>query len=162
MTTVTVEIESRQVIGYLQSAPHRIDRALRAAMDDSTSLLKRDLNTYPANRSRKLNPGQFVSDRQRKFVMAAIREGRIKIPYKRTRTLSRAWHVPPYRSVAGMLHGEVVSSGNMAPYNRRVQDRELQARLHQGNWATVQTVGERRASTIQRYFDRRLREEFGR
>lgn len=162
MTTVTIEIDSRAVRNMIARAPDRINRALRAAMDDSTSLLKRDLSTYPARRSRKLNPGHFVSDRQRKFVMAAIREGRIKIPYKRTRTLSRSWHVPPYRSVAGTLTGEVVSSGNMAPYNRRVQDSVLQARMHEGNWATIQAIQQRRAATIQRYFDRRLREEFSR
>lgn len=33
----------------------------------------------------------FVSDKQRKFVMAAIREGRIMIPYKRSQNLSKSW-----------------------------------------------------------------------
>ena len=162
MTTVTVQIESRQVIGYLQAMPGRLNRAMRAAMDDSTALLLRDMATYPARQSRKPNPGQFVSERQRRFVMASIRDGRIKMPYKRTNTLKRSWQRRIIGEGNGIV-GEVLSSGNMAPYNRLLQDRDNQAGMHQPNWTnTVQTVMERRRTTIQRYFDRRLREEFSR
>ena len=51
MTTVTIEIESRQVIGYLQSAPIRINRAMRAAMEDATTLIHRQMQTYPPQRT---------------------------------------------------------------------------------------------------------------
>lgn len=161
MTTVTITIDSREVVALLNRAPERINRALRAAMDDSVDLLHRDMITYPARHSRKPNPGEFVSERQRRFVMASIRDGRIKFPFKRTNTLKNSWQ----KRITGTgtsITGEVVSSGATAPYNRLVQDRDRQARMHQGNWATVQTVTERRRTTIQRYFDRRLREEFSR
>ena len=36
-------------------------------------------------------PGWF-SDRQRRYVMAAIRSGAIQIPYRRTQETRRAWH----------------------------------------------------------------------
>ena len=49
MTTVTIDIESRQVIGYLQQAPARINRAMRAAMEDATVLIHRQMQTYPRN-----------------------------------------------------------------------------------------------------------------
>ena len=136
MTTVTIEIESRQVIGYLQSAPVRINRAMRAAMEDATVLIHRQMQTYPPQRAGST--------------------------YKRTNTLRASW----FRRIRGQnteIVGEVVSSGNTAPYNRLVQDADRQAAVHRGRWTnTAQEVQRRTTPTIQRYFDRRLREEFGR
>jgi len=136
MTTVTIEIESRQVIGYLQQAPVRINRAMRAAMEDATVLIHRQMQTYPPQRAGST--------------------------YKRTNTLRASW----FRRISGQgneITGEVVSSGNTAPYNRLVQDADRQAAVHRGRWTnTAQEVQRRTTPTIQRYFDRRLREEFGR
>jgi len=136
MTTVTIEIESRQVIGYLQQAPVRINRAMRAAMEDATVLIHRQMQTYPPQRAGST--------------------------YKRTNTLRASW----FRRISGQgneIVGEVVSSGNTAPYNRLVQDADRQAAVHRGRWTnTAQEVQRLTTPTIQRYFDRRLREEFGR
>ena len=142
MTTVTIEIESRQVIGYLQQAPVRINRAMRAAMEDATVLIHRQMQTYPPQRAGST--------------------------YKRTNTLRASW----FRRISGQgneITGEVVSSGNMTgtrdggSYNRLVQDADRQAAVHRGRWTnTAQEVQRRTPPTIQRYFDRRLREEFGR
>jgi hypothetical protein len=137
MTTVTVDIDSREVRNMIDRAPQRVIRALRAAMDDSTVLLLREMQTYPPQR-----PGST---------------------YDRTDTLKRSWHRPPVRALSRGLVGEVVSSGNMAPYNRQVQDQTRQAAVHRGRWTnTAQEVARRNERTIQRYFDRRLREEFSR
>jgi len=137
MTTVTIEIESRQVIGYLQQAPVRINRAMRAAMEDATVLIHRQMQTYPPQRAGST--------------------------YKRTNTLRASWFRPPISGQGNEITGEVVSSGNTAPYNRLVQDLTRQARLHRGRWSnTAQEVARRNERTIQRYFDRRLREEFSR
>jgi len=137
MTTVTIEIESRQVIGYLQQAPVRINRAMRAAMEDATVLIHRQMQTYPPQRAGST--------------------------YKRTNTLRASWFRPPISGQGNEITGEVVSSGNTAPYNRLVQDQTQQASIHRGRWSnTVQEVQRRTTPTIQRYFDRRLREEFGR
>ena len=137
MTTVTIEIESRQVIGYLQQAPVRINRAMRAAMEDATVLIHRQMQTYPPQRAGST--------------------------YKRTNTLRASWFRPPISGQGNEITGEVVSSGNTSPYNRLVQDQTQQASIHRGRWSnTVQEVQRRTTPTIQRYFDRRLREEFGR
>ena len=136
MTTVTIQIDSREVRNLLDRAPGRINRALRAAMDDSTVLLLRELQTYPPQR-----PGTA---------------------YKRTGTLRRSWQRRVTNDGAAIT-GEVVSSGNIAPYNRLVQDQTRQARIHRGRWTnTVQEVTRRNERTVQRYFDRRLREEISR
>jgi hypothetical protein len=136
MTTVIIQVESRQVIGYLQQAPLRINRAMRAAMEDATVLIHRQMQTYPPQRAGST--------------------------YKRTNTLRASW----FRRISGQgneITGEVVSSGNTAPYNRLVQDQTQQASIHRGRWSnTAQEVQRRTTPTIQRYFDRRLREEFGR
>jgi len=136
MTIITIEIESRQVIGYLQQAPVRINRAMRAAMEDATVLIHRQMQTYPPQRAGST--------------------------YKRTNTLRASWFRHP-SGQGNEITGEVVSSGDTAPYNRLVQDADRQAAAHRGRWTnTAQEVQRRTTPTIQRYFDRRLREEFGR
>ena len=120
----------------LLRAPQRIDRALRAAMEDSTVLLLREQQTYPPQRTGST--------------------------YKRTNTLRRSWSRRIRQEGSGIV-GEVGSSGNTAPYNRYVQDQTQQANIHRGRWTnTAQETARRNESTVQRYFDRRLREEFSR
>ena len=136
MTTVTIEIDSRETRLLLLRAPARIDRALRAAMEDSTTLLLREQQTYPTQRTGSA--------------------------YRRTGTLRRSWSRRIMREGTGIV-GEVGSSGQTAPYNRYVQDQAQQASIHRGRWTnTAQETARRNESTIQRYFDRRLREEFSR
>ena len=136
MTTVTIEIESRQVIGYFQQAPMRINRAMRAAMEDATVLIHRQMQTYPPQRAGST--------------------------YKRTNTLRASW----FRRISGQgneIVGEVVSSGNTAPYNRLVQDADRQAAVPRGRWTnTAQEVQERTTPTIQRYFATLLRDAYAR
>ena len=137
MTTVTIDIDSRAARLLLTRAPQRIDRALRAAMEDSTVLLLREQQTYPPQRTGST--------------------------YKRTGTLRRSWHRPPIKREGTAIVGEVASSGQTAPYNRYVQDQTQQASIHRGRWTnTAQETARRNTTTVQRYFDRRLREEFSR
>ena len=136
MTTVTIQIDSRETRLMLMRAPARIDRALRAAMEDSTALLLREQQTYP--------PAPAGSK------------------YKRTNTLRRSWSRRISREGSELV-GVVGSNANIAPYNRYVQDQTQQATVHRGRWSnTVQETTRRNQATIQRYFDRRLREEFSR
>ena len=136
MTTVTVQIDSRETRLMLLRAPQRIDRALRAGMEDSTVLLLREQQTYPPQRTGST--------------------------YRRTNTLRRSWSRRIRQEGSGIV-GEVGSSGNTAPYNRYVQDQTQQANIHRGRWTnTAQETARRNESTVQRYFDRRLREEFSR
>ena len=50
----------------------------------------------------------------------------------------------------------VFSNGNMAPYNRYVQDREMQAWMHVDRWDTIQTIAERDEPAIQQMFRNRI------
>ena len=137
MTTVTIQIDSRETRLMLLRAPQRIDRALRAAMTDSLTLLHREQQTYPPQRTGS--------------------------KYKRTDTLKNSWSIVGPRREGTAIVGEVGSSGQTAPYNVYVQDQTQQASIHRGRWRnTVQETTRRNTATIQRYFDRRLREEFSR
>ena len=136
MTNVTIQIDSQETRMLLTRAPQRINRALRAAMEDATVLLLREQQTYPAQR-----PGS---------------------KYRRTNMLRRSWS-RRIRQEGSSLVGEIGSNEGMAPYHRRVQDATQQASIHRGRWTnTVQETTRRNQATIQRYFDRRLREEFSR
>ena len=136
MTNVTIQIDSQETRMLLTRSPQRINRALRAAMEDATVLLLREQQTYPAQR-----PGS---------------------KYRRTNMLRRSWS-RRIRQEGSSLVGEVGSNEGMAPYHRRVQDATQQASIHRGRWTnTVQETTRRNQATIQRYFDRRLREEFSR
>ena len=136
MTTVTITIDSKATRNMLERAPDRINRALRAGMDDATLLLLREQKTYPPQR-----PGSSY-----------VRKNILKGSWSRT-----------VETIGNTVVGEVGSNHDMAPYNREVQDAVHQARIHRGRWTnTVQETSRRNERTIQRYFDRRLREEFSR
>lgn len=133
MSEITVTIDSRAVRAMLNAAPNRVTRAMRNAAEDSTALLLRVVREYP--------PKRYSST------------------YVRTGTLGRSWS----RSVSGSgleVIGRVTSSGDIAPYNRLVQDRERQARVHRGRWQTAQGVAAQNAGRVQSFYDRRLAAEF--
>lgn len=137
MTTVTIDIDSREARLLLFRAPQRIDRALRAAMTDSLNLLHREQQTYPPQR--------------------------MGSKYKRTDVLKNSWSKVGPRREGTAIVGEVASSGQTASYNVYVQDQTMQATVHRGRWTnTAQETARRNQTTVQRYFDRRLREEFSR
>jgi len=79
-------------------------RALRALPDEMQNAVIEDVNeyalnvlrTYPSQRyiSRKAAYGTtFFTDKQRRFFFAALKDGSINVPYKRTQGLRRGWRV---------------------------------------------------------------------
>lgn len=129
--TITITIDDSEVRSMLNRIPERIEWAMRAAMNDSTSLLLRDMRDYPTQ-----VPGT---------------------EYKRTDTLKGSWT----REITGSglnITGRVGSNANEAPYNRYVQDDTLQARVHQGRWQTVQSVTKERENTVRGFFETRIRQ----
>jgi hypothetical protein len=98
---------------------------LNPPMQRSLARMQHDLQVYPAA-SRKPQP--FKSDKQRRFVMALIREG--KVPYRRTGNLGRKWTTHVSTSSNG-IEGTV---GNNTDYGPYVQSASGQAAYHQGTW----------------------------
>lgn len=133
---VTITIDDAAVRAMLRRAPDRINWAMRAAMNDATTLLLTDMRAYPTQRA----GSKYVRRNE---------EG-----------LKGSWS----RTITGQglgVVGRVGSNPNKAPYNRRVQDATMQARVHQGRWQTVQSVTRQRDATIRGFFETRLREGIG-
>jgi hypothetical protein len=124
--------EARRVINDL---PKALERALRGAMNDASALLLREVKIYGPERA-----GQT---------------------YKRTHTLERSWSRTPITGHGTDLHQTIGSNANMAPYNRRVQDRDNQAAAFRSRWRehTAQAVAERNEQHVQDMFQARVRSE---
>lgn len=132
MADILIDIDAAAALEMLRTMPEQLDRAMQRAMTDSTTILLRDMKTYPAAPSGST--------------------------YTRTGTLGKSWS----RRVEGRgmeTTGIVGSNGNMAPYNRYVQDADYQARCHRGNWLTIQEASERRQDVIEGFFQSRIAAE---
>lgn len=103
--------------------------------------------SYPNRQSS--GPYPWVSERQRRYVMAAIRDGRITVPYRRTRRLGK-WEVG---SVTQTGRGWSGSVGPTVDYARYVMNAADQAQIHQGNWPTIQRIATSTRPAVIRIFE---------
>lgn len=78
---------------------------------------------YPAPSG---NPQPFVSDKQRRYFFAALKDGRITVPYRRTYDLQDAWQFVPQGN-----DGDVV---NESPHARWTIVKGQRAKYHKGTW----------------------------
>jgi len=131
MAEITITIDARAVQQLLDRAPQALENAIVGAMNDGATLFRATMQRYPA-------PPPNSS-------------------YRRTGTLGRSWSVKPISRTASGWSVVIGSNGNMAPYNRAVQKRSEQARIHRGRWVTAETATEQSASQIQRFVDARIR-----
>lgn len=116
-----------------------VTRALQQGAEDATTLTLREVQVYPAQRP----------------------PARGRAPYRRTRTLARSWFKRV--TVSGNeVVGEVISNGNIAPYNVYVQMATMQARVHRGTWLNTDVgVIERLRPQILRLYEARLQTALG-
>lgn len=132
---VRITIDDAEVQRMLSRAPRQIGSAFRAGLLDGALYIKRILTTYP--------PPPPNST------------------YRRTLTLGRSWFT---RTIGSGLDTavEIYSAGNMAPYNRKVQSRPEQARIHRGRWPTAQGVAEQSRQQVTQFLVTRLQQALGR
>jgi len=124
---------------------------LRPAMSDSLNKVWNELARYPKPPEQGAFTG-FKSEKQRRWFFAALREGLIEVPYRRTGTLGRSWTMRVSSTVDG-IEGRVGTNVVYAPW---VQDRDRQAVIHQGRWQTAQDVLEKLQGWIVRRFQREI------
>lgn len=115
---------------------------LRAPFARSLALLQNDLATYPAPQP---HAQPFRSDKARRFFFAALREGKITSPYRRTGNLGRAW-TSQLTEGADALAGVV---GNARSYGPFVQGEGRQSSYFQDSaWPTDAAVLAKRTPQI--------------
>jgi hypothetical protein len=123
---------------------------VRDAMETAVERVRTQIAIYPPP------PGGYrmvwKSERQRRFFFAALRDGRIQVPYRRTGTLGRRWTTKVSGS-GGDIVGEV---GNVTVYGPFVQSQAEQAQIHQGRWRTDEQVATMMAPSIQALFEAKL------
>lgn len=135
MPDISISIDSKAVSQLLASAPQRFDTAMRGTLEDGSTFYVTQMKRYPPTR-----PNQ---------------------QYVRTGTLGRSWSVRPITRTSSGWRVVIGSNGMISPYNRRVQQRDMQANIHRGRWQTAETVAEQSASQIQRFADARFRAALG-
>lgn len=127
-------------------------RVLYPPMVRSLAKLNSYIATYPKARP-QAQP--FKSDKQRRFFFAAIKDGRITVPYRRTGLLGRSWQMQ-----AEMTPQQVVGTlSNPTPYGPFVQaPPPQQAAYHQGNWRTADDAVQKLSAAIVADFKRAVDE----
>jgi hypothetical protein len=112
----------------LDAYQHLREVVTTAFATEVMAVLKRDIPPPPRGAMR------FVSERQRRFVMAAIKRGDIRVPYVRAsaKTIGSANLQASYR-VAN--EGQNVVLYSDAPYAQYVVG-DQQADIHKGRWKT--------------------------
>lgn len=124
MANSLIGIDPKQidaVVGKLSKLPTAVQDA---AADDVLKYMLNVERHYPPYKHITLKQayGGWKSEKQRRFVMAAIREGRITIPYKRTQRFSKGWRIEG-KGVNAILYNET----EYGPFLKQVGG---QSRMH--------------------------------
>ncbi len=137
MIGLKVKVDVAAALAALDAVEaRRVEKAITNKVADDIILPR--LAKYPSPSGKKM---VFVSERQRRFVMASIRSGAITVPYHRSGALGRSWVKQPLNG--GMA---IISRLAYAPYV--VGDGE-QAAYHRGNWQTLDTLSEEITDDVQ-------------
>ena len=84
----------KELIAALQDFPGALQRAMKGGMRGGVEIVRSGLAAYPPRRlGAKVT---FSSDKQRKGFFAALRSGKIEVPYRRgvspgSETLGKSW-----------------------------------------------------------------------
>lgn len=145
MITLRIEVDAAGM-DRINQRFGSLANALHAPMQESLESLRSYMaDNYPPPYH---GGAHFVSDRQRRYVMWAIRNGVIQVPYVRTGKLGQSWTYEIHSTGNG-IRGAV---GPGISYARWVQSSQHQARIHQGRWITdVQAENAKRAEIVQRF-----------
>lgn len=131
MVDLSVTIDAADALKALDRAsdPHN---AQRIADDVADQVVIPNLAKYPTASGKRM---KWKSEKQRRFVMAAIRSGDIEVPYHRTGNLSASYQKQPLADGLAL-----VSNAAYAGYVRG--GGPDQAEYHKGNWHTHEQIAQ--------------------
>ena len=114
---------------------------------------KKKITTYPP---RFEGPYPWVSEKQRRYVLMAIKKGIITVPYRRTGTYGRKWKIIKIEG-GYKLAGRAAQKGK--DYTKYVGGSAYgtnQARIHQGRWKPVRDAVEEAVSGLPKEIARQV------
>lgn len=94
------------------------------------------LPMFRANPPQTHAPQPFVSDKQRRYFFAALRKGKIQVPYIRTGAINALWEVTT------MANGNTKVRSTRKGAKWVIGENTEQSRYHAGNWPSVNDVAE--------------------
>jgi len=135
MAGTSIEILGlKELRAKLKRLDDRLRDELMRTARDAGKLVEVEAKRYPTASRR---PMKFVSEKQRRFVMMLVRQGRV--PYRRTHQLETSFNT--LTSVSGNdVVATVGSSVSYAPWvkgHKAAGGAGPQARYHKGTWKTL-------------------------
>ena len=128
----------------------RASKATVDAFNDQERGLRVALGAYPPQRRYRM---RWVSERQRRYVMAAIRGGRISVPYRRTGRLREGWQINT--RIDG--NGATMSVTNSVEYAAGVMGAR-QWWMHADHWPKAKGIVDAWTPTVRRVIRERVKE----
>ena len=120
---------------------------LKPPMEASLLVLVDFMEDYPGPPMRPY-PKMLRTPKQRRYFFWALAQGIIKVPYVRSGKLGQSWTWEVTTSGDG-VHGK---AGTNLKYAPRVQSKQLQALIHQGNWQTdAEAIEAKQDEIVQRF-----------
>ena len=157
MTNFSMEIQgANRVENKLRKLaselPHVTSRVIFEWAKGTRAILKS--TPYPRKNTHKM---RWVSEKQRRYVMAAIRRGDIQVPYRRTGALANRW------IAAKTPDGAIIR--NSARYSKLVigdvKGRPMsQYWMHRSRWWLARTVINREAKKLPKLLAAEIRKEW--
>lgn len=118
------------------------DRIRNAAEEGTEAAVRFTLQRVPSPPSQSGKPMIFVSERQRTFVIASIREGTMQVPYRRTNRMLGGLG-GEVRPLGKKFEGIIGTNAAHAPdviSSEPIGGAGPQSRYHEGTWFKLQDV----------------------
>ena len=146
-TSITVDVS--EVLAKLD--PEKMRHEVEVALGGAADIIRAGVKQYPSRQS--TGPQQWKSEKQRRWFFAALREGKIQVPYRRTGKLGQSW---TKRIDRGSTWPAAVIGTHMA-YAPYVQDADRQTAMHARTpWPTAQGVAEEKSDEVVRFIKKAL------
>ena len=128
-------------LGNVPLLGQRITAGSRAGLQAAGLVVKGQAQIYPKVRRLKVDTSKWTA-KQRRFFFAALRDGRIEVPYRRglsptSERLKQRWTSKVDAS------GKSVTVGNNSSYARQVYSKADQSWYHKGNWPTEEDIAKK-------------------
>lgn len=154
MPQITIKAKGIELVRKgLEDFAADIPRVSKGRIYGRMDAARKRISKYPPIYRGRM-PGGFKSDKQRRYVMMLVRQG--KVPYQRTGAYMDTWEIvtlPNDRGYRLQTRGKADKYAKWVGGDARGRN---QARIHQGRWAVARTVIDEEVAKIPQEIDREL------